>query len=368
MATYYVRQSGGSDSNDGLSFANGWATIQKAADTAVAGDLVLICADGTYTPSVTINFNTNKHSGDDPIIFRGAASDGTDDGTQATISGSSLGASDDLIDLSISGGGVNRFENLRFTGATQYNIYKSTSAANVIILKNCRVDNASSHGIYFGNPSDLLEIYDTEIDSNGGAGVTGFSSTSRANVTAIRSCIHDNSGNGVEVGQRFRFIDCLIYDNGDCGIYIAASSGTGTRSHYIVNCVFFNNTNHGVKTNGGDCWYRISNCIFRSNGGYAINSQTGQILSFSCENICSHNNTSGHIDINGGTLPGSGHVLEDPGFASETDGSEDFTPSNTNLSISKAFAAGGTTYFYIGAIQPQATSGGTGERSSVVFT
>ena len=39
---YYVRASGGSDANDGLSWANGWATIDKAATTVADGAVVHI--------------------------------------------------------------------------------------------------------------------------------------------------------------------------------------------------------------------------------------------------------------------------------------------------------------------------------------
>jgi len=45
---YYVDSSGGDDSNDGLSWANAWLTVNKAATTATGGDTV-IYADGTYT-------------------------------------------------------------------------------------------------------------------------------------------------------------------------------------------------------------------------------------------------------------------------------------------------------------------------------
>lgn len=49
MATYYVRSSGGSDGNAGTFFGAACATIQYAADNAsAAGDVVLVCADGTH--------------------------------------------------------------------------------------------------------------------------------------------------------------------------------------------------------------------------------------------------------------------------------------------------------------------------------
>jgi len=47
MTTYYVKTDG-DDEADGLSWANAWATVNKAATTATGGDTV-IYADGTYT-------------------------------------------------------------------------------------------------------------------------------------------------------------------------------------------------------------------------------------------------------------------------------------------------------------------------------
>lgn len=63
---YYVDQghSGASDSNDG-SEEHPWLTVQKAANTATAGDIVYI-KDGTYNEIVTAN---NSGSAGSPITF-----------------------------------------------------------------------------------------------------------------------------------------------------------------------------------------------------------------------------------------------------------------------------------------------------------
>lgn len=66
-AQYYVKPSGsgGNDSADGLSFGNAWATIQKAANTLVAGDKVTISA-GDYPE--TVHETTDGSSGS-PITY-----------------------------------------------------------------------------------------------------------------------------------------------------------------------------------------------------------------------------------------------------------------------------------------------------------
>jgi hypothetical protein len=50
--TYFVRASGGSNSNDGKTWANAWATVDKAATTAVSGDTVFL-GPGTFANGST---------------------------------------------------------------------------------------------------------------------------------------------------------------------------------------------------------------------------------------------------------------------------------------------------------------------------
>lgn len=64
--TYYVSQAVGSDSNDGTSEGSAFATIQKAADVAKAGDTVLI-AGGEYHEQVKM---TNSGTEDEKITFK----------------------------------------------------------------------------------------------------------------------------------------------------------------------------------------------------------------------------------------------------------------------------------------------------------
>jgi hypothetical protein len=67
MATYYIQRSIGNNNNPGTE-ALPWQTIQKAANTMVAGDTVLI-KDGNYPESVTISVSGTSGS---PITYKAA--------------------------------------------------------------------------------------------------------------------------------------------------------------------------------------------------------------------------------------------------------------------------------------------------------
>lgn len=356
MPTYYVRSSGGSDGNDGLSFANGWATVQYAADTAVGGDTVLVCADGTHLPTATVDFDTNAGTVINPITFRGSAADGTDDGTTATISGSGLGAGTSLINLNKAVNVLYLF-NLRLTASKLYGI--AVANTGTFFFNNCRVDTSSSHGFYNTQAANTtIIVWNCEIDSNGGSGFD-VNTESRSKTEVKFSSIHDNASYGIGdsfyiPGYSFPLIDhCLIYDNGSDGINLRGSSLTG-RSEIVANTIY-GNTGDGIDLDVDSGVYLVSKNIIVNNGGYGINTHSASLLQVAaCDYNDTSNNTSGAIDINGGVLPGTGNITEDPQFASVVSGSEDFTPQNKNLMVYKTFPGGGSVdYSYIGAITPK---------------
>jgi len=363
MATYYIRSTGGNDSNDGLSFANAWLTPQHAYNTAsAAGDKLIFC--GTFSPEATINIDLNAGTSKLPIeSYGGNTTDGSIDGTIAVFSGASLPATSDLVNLNVVAGHL-RFTNMRFTAATRYNITQPNTGLPTFV--NCRIDNAASHGFYCTNSSTKPFFIDTEIDSNGADGLSVLSAA-RGRFTMNNCIIHDNAARGIYDGGNSSLQgagpptieQCLIYNNGSHGV---EHIGSTSYFHIVIkNSTIFGNTGDGIRFSAYLGRVIVSDCILRSNGGYGINTLSNTVAMFDrIANICSHNNASGHIDINSGTLPGSGHVLEDPDFVSETDGSEDLTPQNANLLITYPFAAGGSTYNYIGAIQPQPSTGGSG--------
>ncbi len=79
--TYYVSSSG-ADLNDGRSRPTAWATVQKAADTMVAGDQAIVAA-GTYDADVNV---TASGTASHPITFE------ADSGAQPVVQGFQIAA------------------------------------------------------------------------------------------------------------------------------------------------------------------------------------------------------------------------------------------------------------------------------------
>lgn len=359
--TFFVRSSGGSDANDGQEFSRAYATLQYAADvTSVTGSLVLVC--GTFTPSVTVDFDTNAGGFSDSITWRGAnASTGADDGTIAIISGSSLGANDILINITVT---LLIFENLQITGATDHNIFQN--AFGITTFRNCRIDSATDHGIYQNSSGAVAYIYDTEIDANA-VGV-GSISSSRGHVRIFRSPVHDNTGIGLDLFAITALPsiveECPIYDNGSHGIQESAGLLT------LSNNTIFGNGGDGLNipailTLGN---VTVRNNIIQGNSGYGINTNSGSVLSFdSIERNCVYGNNGGgagqDIDINGNVLPdtsvvGGTNLTVDAEFVSTTDGAEDFTPENPLLELDVALPLGAaSSKIWVGAVQPPGAGG-----------
>jgi hypothetical protein len=359
MATYYVRQAGGSDANAGTSFALGWATLQKAFDTAVAGDLVLVCADGTHAPTVYIDVDTNSGTVGSPIIFRGASAVGADDGTTATISGASVSGANSILLFSVLTGNRNYvFQNLRFTAGKAHNIDLSGSQSN-ICLENCRIDTATGDGIRMDNSSAQVKIVRCSLDNNGAEGV-GQSTTDRGNVVAIGCAFHHNGGSGIDVGAGLAVDACTFYRNSGHGIKFDAVPAA-----FIGNSTFYLNTLDGI--NASTAITCGGNNIFASNGSHGVDhtgSQRTQNVAW--VNNLYHNNTSGDVDINAGSVALSDYNAitgSDPLFVSTTNNSEDFALQASSPAKAAGYPGamyiGGTGYRDIGALQRQEPAGGT---------
>lgn len=361
MATYYVRPTNGSDVAAGTTFGAAFQTTQKALDTAVAGDYIRLCNEATETPSAKIDIDTNAGSSTNPIVVQ--AGDSTD-GTlltsgHYTISGSSLPATTDLVDYSLANNYI-KFDRVRFTAATRDNFIITNTPR--IIFRYCRFDNATSDGLYTTNATTQRTFIaiGCEIDSNGAYGANVNSLTGRGFGTWIACSVHDNTSGGLrEAFPYVHLIGNVFYDNAGIGI-----TTTNSTSHYWVafgNTFVLNDGNQVDLQSAMTGFSVMYNNVFRSGGAYGVDTATADLEQVVMDYNCSHNNTSGHIDINSGVLPGANNVTSDPSFESETDASEDFEPASGSPLIGAGFPgalpAGGTGYQDIGALQREMAAG-----------
>lgn len=339
MSTFFVRASGGSDLNDGLTFANGWATLQKAHDTAVAGDTVLAASDGVHTPTVQILLDTQSGTVSSMINFRGAGPLGEDDGSIVTVTGASV-AGVSLYRLPTANLSNHlRFEGFRFTAGNIFNFQIDNTVQN-LVFQRCRIDNAVNHGIRYGVSGIVVIMIDCEIDNNGVDGI-GQSSTGRGQATYTNCIIHDNVGHGIATGTIIIYYS-WIYKNGGDGL---RKIGTST-DMAVINCVIDDNTGDGITNqNSNDISKRyIMNNIISNNGGWGMTDDGDGRTGLVGPNFY-FNNTLGHVSFDGisedtfadfDTLPGS---LEDtdPAFSNVGDGTEDYRTSNSSTVIGTAY-------------------------------
>lgn len=321
MSIYYVKASGGSDLNSGLSFSDAWATIAHAEAAAVANDEIRICADGVHTPSATVVVNGPSMSLDEKIRFIGANSIGEIDGTKAVIDGTLTG-SNGCLQIADDDGYV--FENLHIVNAAHSGINVSSSATEArLAIVGCEINDCNGHGVLISATGDYknVKIVNCEIHNNGDNGVSG----QLTHVSILHSKIYENDAYGVSsstVDSMMEIIGNAIYSNGSSGVTIASNS----RGMVIVNNVFYNNSGHGLYLNTVQSTVNVVyNNIFRSNSGYAIFCvSTGINQFYSLDFNCFSGNITGIININGGVIPGINNLYDDPLFTSELAGSENF--------------------------------------------
>lgn len=348
MATKYVRASGGSDSNDGSTFALGWATLTYALANMGTGDTLRICSDSTtpFTITSTLTFAASA-SGSTPIFEGADLVDGSpyDGSGQAYIEAGSAvtymaytvtvwpqifkdlyldGKNTALSCLWLEDVGIVynvSFFNVTCDDAVIYGINVDTDSENGLIYSsvnfiNCEVLNCTT-GLYNG--------------ANGGT-VTAPGGP----VIYMENCsIHDNSSHNIITDidyARLELYGCRIFNAGGCGIKISS----GGRVIGLNSCIIHYNTSHGIDL-GSELFNYVTsyfNNIISSNGGYGINTSASSALYAppTGDYNCYYNNDSGnfHPNINGGTVPGNSNVLADPQFINTLVGSEDFRLKSTS--------------------------------------
>lgn len=247
----YVSNSGGSDSNDGLSQDDAVKTLNKAKSMLRSGspDHMLLKRGDTWTESLG-SWNKSGRSASEPMLI-GAY--GTNSARPVLKTGSNEGFDTDgrkLHDIAIIGIEFNAHtrdpESSSFTGTAGENGIRVVGGTDRFLLEDCLIDNYSMNvnlGQYQGNPSDVKLRRNVITDSY-------------ASPTANSSGIYASSVEGLTIEGNV--LDRNAYSKWNSkiagaqstpghGIYIQASSTDVVVKGNIIS----DSGSHGLQARGG---------------------------------------------------------------------------------------------------------------------
>ena len=308
MATYYTSSTalGGGVG----SYADPF-TLQEAFDTAIAGDEVRVLNDGTYSPTVTIDVDTNQGTVSSFVTFRGRNS-GDTAYEKATISGTSvLSGSPININFGNTSQSYVVIQDIVFDGATSGNPLIETNTFNSrgIWWVDCIFKNAPYY-VYNG----AWQIYFSGCQFLDNASLTMF----QVKESQVFGCYFENTGNFFQ-SDKTHYVGCVFRDSGN--FY--------SNAPFIYNCTFDGDGSQSYAfTSGGMNYaYPIVNSVFT---GYttAVMDASSAIRPHGVRGCYFYNNTAN--TTSNVTLDGSVNTLSgtDPLFTNTTNGTEDYTPQS----------------------------------------
>jgi hypothetical protein len=291
LATYYVDAATGNNGDTGLSEALAWATVQFAADTAVAGDKVYVKA-GSYAEQV--DFDTNAGTPANPIVFEGYTTT-TGDGGRATITGSGARAS--CLVFNGTADHVH-FKNFTLTSPTTQCVLGATASTDGLVFDNVQFLKGSgspSRAVFGGGYKllGLLKLLRCEISGGfSGDGISGCNT-----IVTVEACkIIDCGGNGITIGGYGPLLiltDSVIAGNTGDGLNVSST----TSGLLAVGNTFEGNGGDGIDLGGaGNGSVTIRNNIFANHSGAGdvglrIGAQSGTTNVY-CDYNAYYNNTS----------------------------------------------------------------------------
>ena len=284
--TYYVAKTG-LNTNPGTE-GSPWLTIQKAADTMIAGDTVIV-QPGTYSEDVSI---TKGGTPDSPITYQ-ANSNVVVSGTNSCFSLSN-----------VAGVKINGFE---LTGASYGFNLQYASDINII---TCSIHDVFEDGIYLNRSSENI-ITNSSICSNSSEGIYLYKSGSNT----IQYCnIYKNTSHGIcysnSRGNTIQY--CNVYRNSSYGIY-----GDYSWNNKVKNCNICSNNSYGIYAYR-DTSFTVKNSVIADNVTYGLQAYDSSSITDSYNDV--YNNGTDYS----GCSAGVGSISQDSLFVSTTTDHEDF--------------------------------------------
>lgn len=299
LSTYHVATTG-SDGANGSQQAP-WATLQHAADSVIAGDVVIVQA-GKYAG---FDLSTDG-TASNPITFHAEAGVLIDQPNARTPDGINLEGADYIIIEGFTVRGVpragirsvvNHHVILRGNTADQngrWGIFTGFSD-DLLIENNVASRSQAEHGIYVSNSGDRPVIRLNTVFGNFAAGIHMNGDLSQGGDGIIsgalveRNTIYDNGkGGGSAINadgvQDSRFQNNLLYSNHASGISLFRIDGAaGSKDNVVIN-----------------------NTIFQAaDGRWALNIQNGSTGNTVYNNILLNQHSfRGSIDISANSLAG----------------------------------------------------------------
>lgn len=148
---------------------------------------------------------------------------------------------------------------------------------------------ASGNGIYTAAAQNNLSIFNGHITDWGDDGINFRNSNS---IVLNEVHIRNTQGDGIDVGDNSRIINCSSIGNAYDGIEVNHNS-------IVMNSIAANNSDDGIETNQG-C--TINGCVSRNNGDEGIYAGTNNIISHNSVTI---NSDRGIVALAGTTLKGN---------------------------------------------------------------
>lgn len=285
MATYYVDNSTGSDADDGLSEANAWQTLAKAALSVAAGDLVNVKNTTDYTLTASLTFGSGGSAAAGPIRFRGYTTSAGDGGRFILKTSTN---SIDLVNVNADYLTFQDFE-LKHQAATRGRGFVPLAAdrSNLLLvqgrIEGCTTGIDGAYVTNFSFPGLVCEnleivdcatagiingsatIVDTLIRGCGSAWQRGLFPLA-GNTDFVRARIYGSTTHGLHWNSNFggslSLIDCVVRACGSDGVRLAhASAAVGL---FAENSVIYGNGAYGL-TSAAHVNHLLRKCAFRSN-------------------------------------------------------------------------------------------------------